>query len=205
MAIPVGVVAGSQTLSKGSVGGLRGGYTGEGVQSKYLADYAQIGLDGNSYSAANQAAQAISVALATTYTGIGLYNPAGSNVVLLPKFCKFALSVAPAAISTIGLISASVPATTNITLTTRLTVQGTQIGATRTAQGIAFSAATIPTPVWLQQLMDGFTAAALPSVTGPIDLRGQFQLLPGSMIAVGALTAVTGLGSITWDEVPFGS
>ncbi|OLD92627.1 MAG: hypothetical protein AUG84_00790 [Chloroflexi bacterium 13_1_20CM_4_66_7] len=63
-----------------------------------------MGWSGVIYSAANQAAQAVSVALATAYTGIGIYNPPGSGVNLVPLKVKFGLSVAPAAVATIGLL-----------------------------------------------------------------------------------------------------
>jgi hypothetical protein len=64
------------------------------------------------------------------------------------------------------------------------------------------SAANIATPVWMQQLEDGFTTAALKSPTPPVDLEGAILIKPGGFVAIGALTAVTGLGSIMWEEVP---
>ena len=199
-------MTGPQALGKLSgEGDVRLGHTGEVVTSTYLADYAQAGLDGISFSAANQAAQAVSVALATTYTGLCLYNPLGSGVILVPKLVKYALSVAPAAIAPIGLI-AGYAATGGVTAeTTPLIVQSSQIGNGSRGKARAFSAATIATPTWLQQLWGGFTAAALPAPQAVADLRGAFQILPGGFIAVGALTAVTGLGSIVWDEVSINS
>lgn len=205
MTIPVGVASGPQRLGNlGSQGQLRGGNTGEAINSQYLAAYAQAGLDGVSFSAANQAAQAVSVALATTYTGLLLFNPMNSGVILIPKVVKYSLSVAPAAIATIGLIS-GYQGQTALSGVTALTVRSSQIGNSGTGKGLAYSAATIVTPVWLQQITDGFTAAALPAPQPTFDMRGLFQILPGGFIAVGALTAVTGLGSIAWDEVPLNS
>lgn len=208
MTIPVGLVTGPQNLgNKGSQGPLRGGNTAEAIVSKYLPDYSQIAFDGNSYGAANQAAQAITVGLAAVYTGIGLYNPAGSGVILVPISVKYALSVAPAAIATLGLMAALVAKPSDITLTTKLNVQSTQIGSGRTGQGVPFSSVTFATvPTWIDELIDGFTAAALPAPqNGPIDLRGKWALYPGSAMAIGALTAVTGLGAIVWAEVPLAS
>jgi hypothetical protein len=69
---------------------------------------------------------------------------------------------------------------------------------------LADVSATLPVaPTWLQMLMGGFTAAALPS-TSPalIDVAGMWVVPPGGFIAIGALTAVTGLFSMQWEEVP---
>lgn len=152
------------------------------------------------YYAANQAAQAVSVALATTYTGLCLSNPASSPVNLELLAVGLALSVAPAGIATIGLIGGQ--STTAVTHTTPLLPGSTFLGAPR-GVGLADSAATIPTPVWLEQLMGGFTAAALPSTSPAIcEIAGRWVIPPGGFIAVGALTAVTGLWSMTWEEVP---
>ena len=76
--------------------------------SEVLPRLYALNWSGLVYSAANQAAQAVSVALATTYTGLGIYNPLGSGVNLVPLKVKFALSVAPAAIATLGLIGLGV-------------------------------------------------------------------------------------------------
>lgn len=175
---------------------------GEMAVSELHARYFEQGRYGNMFSAANQAAQAVSAALATTYTGLLLYNPPGSGVILAPNKVKFALSVAPAAIASIGLL-AGFAATGGVTAqTTKLVNQSTQIGNSNVGKGIVLSAATIVTPTWVKQLVDGFTAAALPSPSPVVDLEGAFQILPGGFIALGALTAVTGLASIVWEEVP---
>jgi hypothetical protein len=159
-----------------------------------------MGWTGIIYSAANQAAQAVSVALATTYTGIGIYNPLGSGINLVPLKVKFALSVAPAGIATIGLLGGVQTAAP--TGQTALTVRSGIIGNATTGVGIAVSAATLATPFWLEHLEDGFTAAALPAPVPPFYMDGHLTVGPGGFLGVGALTAVTGLGSIFWAELP---
>lgn len=182
---------------------IRQGHTGEVIVQELHGRYAESMARGLMFSAANQAAQAVSAALATTYTGIGIYNPLNSGKILVPNKVKFALSAAPAAIATVGLIAAYA-ATGGVTAqTTKLTVQSTQVGNTSVGVGIPLSAATITTPTWLAHLVDGFTAAALPSPSPVVDLEGAFGILPGGFIAVGALTAVTGLGFISWEEIPY--
>lgn len=175
---------------------------GELAVSELLPRLYALGWSGKIFGAANQAAQAVSVALATTYTGLGLYNPPGSGVNLVPLKLKFALSVAPAAIATIGLLGGWAAGGAVTAQTAKLAVQNGIIGNSGTGVGIALSAATITTPTWLEQLVDGFTAAALPSPSPPAYLDGHIALAPGAFLGIGALTAVTGLGSIFWAELP---
>src|SRR5438105_15503821 len=173
---------------------------GELGMSELLPRLWAMGWSGIIYSAANQAAQAVSVALAPTYTGIGIYNPLNSGVNLVPVKVKFAVSVAPAAPATIGLLAAVQAAAP--TGQAKLNVQNGLIGNAATGAGIALSAATIATPTWVEQLYDGFTAAALPAPTPPLYMDGHLGVAPGGFLGIGALTAVTGLGSIFWAELP---
>jgi hypothetical protein len=165
--------------------------------------YWEAASRGYCFNASNVAAQAVSVALATTYTGLVISNPLGNtrNMVLLG--CNYALSVAPAAIASLHLI-AGYSATTNVTHTTPLASPGIQnnllgVGVPSTMK--ADSAATIVNPNYLIPLGSGFTAAALYATTPMwIDLGGQFVIPPGGWVAIGALTAVTGFGGFTWQE-----
>jgi hypothetical protein len=197
---PIAGLTGKQQISKGAGNVIRQINDGGISASEWLARYAQGALDGNRFSAANQAAQAVSVALATTYTGLMLFNPVNSGVIVLPDLIKFALTAAPAAPASKGLIWG----TGTLSALTAVPVVNNALGIGAGPQAKAYSAATISTaPAWLQQLEDAFTAAALPS-PGPIaDLAGGIALLPGSFIAIGALAAITGLGSIQWMEVPY--
>lgn len=170
--------------------------------SELLPRLYALGWSGQIFSAANQAAQAISVALATTYTGIGIYNPIGSGTILVPLKLKFALTVAPVAIASIGLIGAFAATGGVSAQTAKLAVQSGQIGNLSAGVGIGLSQATITTPTWIEQLADGFTAAALPAPMTPLYMDGHISVLPGGFLGIGALTAVTGLGSIFWAELP---
>jgi len=79
----------------------------------------------------------------------------------VPLKVKFGLSVAPAAIATIGLLGCWAATGAVTAQTAKLTPQNGIIGNTAAGQGIALSQATIVTPTWIEQLYDGFTAAAL--------------------------------------------
>lgn len=181
---------------------LLGERLGELPVSEWLPRLYAMGWSGAIFSAANQAAQAVSVALAAAYTGIGIYNPPNSGVNLVPLKVKFALSLAPAAIAPIGLIASwgSAGAASGLT---KLTTQSGIIGNQAAGAGIPVSGAALaPNPTWVEMLEDGFTAAALPGPRGPYYMDGHLCVAPGGFLGVGALTAVTGLGSIFWAELP---
>lgn len=169
------------------------------------APYFDLAHRGQIYWAANQAATAWSVALATTYTGIVVSNPTRSMVDLVILRAGFALSVAPAAIAHMGFFGGF--ATAGITVhTTPLDVYNAKIfGSSGSGNaGKADAAATlVGTPLWMLPFMGGFTAGALPSTTpAMLDLAGMFIVPPGGYFGIGALTAVTGFGGLVWAEIP---
>lgn len=193
---PQAVAAGDGTPSL-----LRMGRTGDGIFTQLHGRYFEQGARGRIFTAANQAAQAVSAALATTYTGLLVYNPVGSGVALVPLRWKYAMSLAPAASASIGLIGGWAAGGGVTAFTTPLTVRSSQIGNSSVGKGQALSAATIVTPFWYDEFFDGFTAASAPNPTPPVDHMGIFQILPGGFLAIGALTAITGLGAVQWEEV----
>jgi hypothetical protein len=165
--------------------------------------YTEAVVRGSVFIASNVAAQAVSVALATTYTGLCVSNPIGSGRNLAILGFQYAISVAPAAIASIHLIG-GFSGTTNVTHTTPLAAPGIQNCMLGGALGVAKadSAATIVNPGYLIGAGSGFTAAALYATTPSwIDLGGLIICPPGGWVAVGALTAVTGFGTIAWEEI----
>jgi hypothetical protein len=168
------------------------------------APYFDLAHRGQIFYAANQAATAWSVALTTTYTGLVISNPARSPVDLVMLRAGFVLSLAPAAIASIGFIAGFSNAGV-VTHTTPLSVYSSKLFQSEAGgKARADAAATIVgTPVWVHQFMGGFTAAALPSTSpADIDLGGLFIVPPGGYFGIGALTAVTGFGSLLWAEIP---
>ena len=205
MPLAIQTQVGQQAVQDGAIVPARGGKAGEQMVSEVQARYYEQAYRGNTFIASNVAAQAVSVALAATYTGLAISNPLGNTKNLVLLGYGFALTVAPAAIASLHLIG-GYSATANVTHTTPLAAPGIQnalLGTGPQSSAKADSAATVVNPGYLQPLMGGFTAAALPSspVTW-IDLGGQIILPPGAWAAVGALTAVTGFGGFTWAEVP---
>ena len=192
---------GPQQGADGANLALRQGNSGEIVTQNLHGRYYEQVVRGNVFGASNQAAQAVSVALATTYTGLCLSNPLGNNKNLVLLSAGYALTVAPAAIASIHLIGSSSPST-NVTHTAAVTPFNMLVGNTSSASAKVDSQATIPTPVYMVSLMGGFTAAALPdSPNALFDIAGQIVIAPGGFVAIGALTAVTGFGSFVWEEV----
>ena len=205
MALPISGQVGpvSNNANDGTAVLPRLGHTGEFIVQELHGRYVESMARSAMFTATNQAAQAVSAALATTYTGLLIYNPPGSGILIAINKLKLALSTAPTTSAAIGLI-AGFSATGGVTAqTTAATIASNQVGSTKRSSALAFSAATITTPVWLVDLLDGFTAASFPAPTPPIDLEGAYGIAPGGYIAIGALTAVTGLASISWEEMPY--
>lgn len=167
--------------------------------------YMNAALEGRLFSASNTAAQAVSVALATTYTGLCISNPAGTNKNLVMLAAQYALTVAPAAIASLHLIAGYSSAGV-VTHTAALAAPGIQSGLINGQSNSVAKAdtqSTIVNPYYLLPVGSGFTAAALYATTPAwIDLGGCFIIPPGGWIAWGALTAVTGFGGFLWEEVP---
>lgn len=195
---------GIQSNGDGYSGPLRQGRNGDVMVGSLHGKYAEASRRGKLFVAANVAAQAVSVALATTYTGLCISNPAGSDKLISLLACRFALSVAPAAIASLHLIG-GYSAAGVVTHTTPLAAPGIQnckIGAQADSAAKVDSAATVVNPGYLMPLASGFTAGALPSDGfNWIDLDGLFTIVPGGWIAFGALTAVTGFGAFAWEEL----
>jgi hypothetical protein len=197
-----GMVA-PQTAADGSNPTFRADRSGAQVITPAKGKYHEACFRQGVFWAANQAAQAITVALATTYTGLCISNPLGNTKNIIPIKVGLALSVAPAAIAPIGLIT-GYSATANVTHTSALTPASALIGTGTGPTAKADSQATITgSPAWTLMLWSGFTAAALPSASPSlIDLDGTLIIPPGGYVAIGALTAVTGIWSMTWLEEP---
>lgn len=181
--------------------GISGGQRTTDAHGRYM----DAALAGRLFTASNVAAQAVSVALTTTYTGLCLSNPAGSGKNFALLAAQYALTVAPAAIASLHLIAgySSAGIVTHTTPLAAPGIQSTIINGTQGSAAKVDSAATIVNPYYLMPMGSGFTAAALYAHSpGWIDLGGAFIIPPGGWVAWGALTAVTGFGGFMWEELP---
>lgn len=201
-------------LSQGQVGpisstadgvqvALRAGKQGDQIVSELHGRYYESAYRRAQFLAANQAAQATSAALATTYTGLCISNPVGSSINVVLEKVGITLAAAPAAIAPIGLM-VGYNASTNVTHTAAVTPRNSFVGVGAAPVALVDSSATLPTaPTVAVALMGGFTAAALPG-TGPalVDLEGAIILPPGAYAAIYTLTATSGIFSFQWEETP---
>jgi len=152
----------------------------------------------------NTAAQAFSVALATTYTGLYLYNPPGSGVSLSIVAAGLAATVAPTGIASIHLGGGFASGGGITTETSQITPFSATIGETSAALAHAGYAATIAgTPKYVLPLKTGNTGSALPAAGQElVMIDGMVEVLPGGYVMLVALTAVTGFGGFVWEELP---
>lgn len=197
----VGPIYGGSGTAPPFTAGITGAQRTQDAHGRYM----QAVLEGRVFSASNVAAQAVSVALTTTYTGLCISNPAGNTKNFAILGCQYALSVAPAAIASLHLIAgySSAGVVTHTAALAAPGIQSTFINGAANSTAKADTQATIVAPYYLFGMGSGFTAAALYATTPTwIDLGGVFVIPPGGWVAWGALTAVTGFGSFIWEEMP---
>lgn len=196
------------TSSDGAVNPARGSKDGSLIVGPGMADYQELAYRGKVFQASNQAATTTTVALATTYTGLCLSNPAGSSVNLILLQLGCAVVGAPTALSTIGLLGGYAVAGV-ATHTTPLVPLSTFINtAVATGIGKADSAATlVGTPTLLMPLgvtpITGATAQVVnpPVILNTYDFKGSFILPPGAYVALYTSTVLSVIAGITWGEV----
>jgi len=198
MPMPLGSNTGPQLNSDGSANvSARSDRLGSILMVEGRGRYAENTRRGLRMHGANQAAVTTTVALATTYTGLCLYNPIGSTVNLeIDKF-GYSVVVAPAAAMAIG------PAISGVTADGQYNAYANgPVG-----QGLIYKAATLPTAPTLRQLLGGVNAAAETAQEVPVplfDLEGSIILTPGSYLCAYTSTASGASGmlfSIGWTEV----
>lgn len=198
------------TATDGAVNPGRASKDGSLIIGSGMGDYQELAARGKVFQASNQGpgGTTTTVALATTYTGLCISNPAGSSVNLVMLQYSIAVVGAPAALSTIGLLGGFAAAGV-ATHTTPLVPLSTFINTTvATGQGKADAAATlVGTPVILMALgVTPITGATAQVVNPPVqlnvyDLKGSFILPPGAYMAAYTSTVLSVIASFTWAEV----
>ena len=190
---------------------LRSILTGSGVpaeadQYKQLITLAQGGRlqraceEGRLFVVANQAAVATTAALATTWTGLGVCNPAGSGKNFIFHEFGWSLSLAGPAAGVVGLMSAD-----STGMAAALTARNRKSGGPASVS-YCDDGATIGTPV-LEQVLGSYGTAATTAFQGlplvPIDLKGSTFLVPGRSLLTYTTTACTAafLFHFLWEEV----
>lgn len=179
----------------------RAGKQGDLIVSELHGRYYEQTYRGNVFSISTQGTNVTTTAaLATTFTGLAVSNPAGSGVnLVLNQFtaAQFAAGVA----ATIGIMGGAG------VLTASLTPQSRVIGGGQVSKALASASATISTPVLIATYGSvGSGATTVPLAFQGIckDFEGSLIVPPGSFIASYTSTAQTSAWqfSFCWEEVP---
>jgi len=174
--------------------------------SQLDAAYRQMVRNGEVYFIANQSATTTTIALATTYTGCALLNPATSKKNLSILRVSISPWAAPGTIAAIGLLggwsaAGVTPANALATYNAKTLVTGTPASGATGSSGCTL----VGTPIWLCMLQSANATGALSVANSPatFDIGGLYEVPPGGYIAIGTQTVITTgiVASIQWREV----
>lgn len=203
---------GSANQPPGATVPIRVGPQGELIAQLAHGRLAESAYRGKLFYGSNGATPSVTtVALATTYTGLALMNPAGSGKNLILEKLGYSFLVAFPAASTIGLMVGY--AATGIVTKANAASPGasTLVGPTTvTPAGICVLSATFPVaPTLAMVLGAGLTGAitTAPSNETIADIDGAIILAPGAWVAVYTSTvsgAASLAASFVWTEEPIG-
>lgn len=210
--ISVGVVnSGNATsnLADASPMPMRLGRQGEQIVAQLHGKLAELALRGKLFYGSNGATPSVTtVALATTYTGLALYNPAGSGKNLIVERVGYSFLVAFPAAATIGLMVGSSSA--GIVTASAAASPGAPclIGSAAAPVGVcALSATLVGSPKLHSVFGAGLTGAitTTPQNRTWVDMDGSVILAPGAYAAIYTSTvsgAASLAASFVWSEEP---
>jgi len=199
---------GIQTLANGGKAPLRLNTEGAAVVSQAHGKYYEAVKAGRVYVAANQAGVALTAAMATTYTGLVLFNPTASTKDFVLLGCGYATTVAVPTATVIGLMTGTVVTNATMDAATSVTPRNRLVGSANTSSAIVDGGCTLNgTPVLEQVFGSAWTEATTAGTTGPNtwqDLDGSMIVQPGSYVAFYSFAANTAafILSFLWEEVP---
>lgn len=163
---------------------------------------------GQMFCAANVSAKSV-VAVSTTATGVILYNPIGSNFNFFIVDAGFAWVTAPAAVHNLGW---AIMAPNNITPPATVTAIGSGVqscqgtGNAGSSVAAAYDTATLGTAPVMRRIAGGavYGSGVGESPYSIIDyIDGALMIPPGGAFVFAAVTTtLSGLGSVTWIELP---
>jgi hypothetical protein len=194
------------SLGVGTAAPLRQGNMGEAIVSELHGRYYEATYRKSTFAAATQAALASTAAFATTYTGLCLSNPIGSNVNLVLNKIGFASILAQTTALAFGIMT-GFNASTNVTHTTPGAPSSNFVGGAA-GVGLVDTAATLPVAPTLRQVLGVVDTGATTVATVDAceyDLEGDIIIPPGGFAAIytsSASVAASLLASMAWEEVP---
>jgi hypothetical protein len=197
------------TSSDGAVNVARATRTGATVVSDANGRYTEgVIRNGNFFTAANSAVQALSVA-SVTATGLILTNPVGSGKIISLIGVNVSIASLPAGQFSLILAGATSAVLGTVTQTTPITPRGAYIGGAPQLSpvGLVASAATLPAGGnTILDVIGGGGAATMASSTAyppfiAYEVAGRISLAPGAFISLQSLTtAVSVVASFQWEE-----
>lgn len=190
-------IVGGTAITPGVVGKQGELWDGQRHAPGYAAAYSGVvGMVSSS------AGRTLSAALATTYTGLCLSNPAGSGKNLVLLRASGVLNVAPAALTAVLLATGYVAGGVTVH-TTPETPLSAFVGTGPALVGLADAACTlVGTPAYSQVLSETPAATSVLAFDRPLD--GSIILPPGAWAAIVSTIAGPAAGlwaSMIWEEV----
>lgn len=193
---------GVQVVAAGQVAPFRASRDGSLVVSQGSGKYTEAVRAGRLFVACNQAAVAVTAAMATSFTGLVLGNPTTSGVDVIVHRFGYSLGIAVPTATMIGLMTGS-----GASVVGSITPRNRLVGGPAAVAQVD-DACTLPgTPVLEQVFGHAWSEATTAGSQEPpadIDLDGSLILPPGAFVASFSLAAVGAAFyfSFIWEEVP---
>lgn len=203
----VGPQTTTSSLAQGSQPAIRLGNMGETIVSSLHGHHYEANYRRSLFAAANQTPVTTTVGVATTYVGLCLSNPVGSNINLVLDRVAYSFLVAFPAAATLGIM-VGYNSSTNVTHTTPITPRSQFVGAPA-GFGLVDAAATLPTAPYLNNVLGAGLTGAITTGVGSalniLEINGSIIIPPGGYAALYTSTASGAsafAGSFLWQEIP---
>ena len=173
--------------------------------SQRKAPYANITFKQNLYVAANQAVVTTTAALATTYTGLCVSNPATNTKKLVLLEFGWGQHAAAAA-GNIGIMGGAISAAMAVSAAAAIVPKNMYMGSANASVAIVDDGCTIATPVLYKVFGSTGSVATTGYGTHPltmVDLKGSIIVPPGYFVAsyISVITTSALAFYFAWEEV----
>jgi len=190
-------------VAYGATHGLRSNIDGAVVAQQAGGKYTEAVREGRVFVACNQAAVAVTAAMATTFTGLVVFNPAMSNKNLVMLGFGYASTVAVPTATALGIMTGVNAGDAAAAITPRNRLVGGPASIAIVDNGCTLTG----TPVLEQVFTTAWTEATTAGTIGPthmIDLDGSLILPPNAYVASYSTAANTAafIFWFMWEEVP---
>lgn len=162
---------------------------------------------GNVFTASNQTGAALTAFATSASTGFILHNPVNSGKRLsLLEILFQQTSAAAAAQAVVSLAAGVSPIATQPSGLTSLVVRNAQLGTSGAGAGLAYGAATVGTAdVIVRALNSPSVSATATTAIPPLlkdEVSGALEIMPGCWVKMTSTTALSGITTMTWEELP---